>query len=139
MKLAFDQKVYNEWYRSTEHGESVRKRLNAARSVRDKMYDRAKRRADESGIEFSISREDVVVPEYCPITGLILREAKGSKGFRPDSPSLDRIDVRKGYTKTNIGVISMRANKCKSDLHLEEIKNLYFYSIRQQEEMEECE
>ncbi len=41
-----------------------------------------------------------------------------------ESPSLDRIDSTKGYTKGNIWVISNRANTLKNDATLSELKLL---------------
>ena len=40
------------------------------------------------------------------------------------SPSLDRIDPNRGYTKDNIIVMSYRANRIKNDATKEEIKKL---------------
>ena len=39
-----------------------------------------------------------------------------------ESPSLDRIDSKKGYTKDNVQVISNRANRLKADGNIEEFK-----------------
>jgi len=43
------------------------------------------------------------------------------------SPSLDRIDNSKGYTKDNVMVISFRANNIKKDANLQELKALVRY------------
>ena len=37
------------------------------------------------------------------------------------TPSIDRIDPKKGYVKDNIIVVSMRANRIKSDATVDEI------------------
>lgn len=76
------------------------------------------------------------MPKYCPITGLELRISIGSKGFEDFSPSVDRKDPSKGYIKGNVGVISMRANRLKSNLSLEEIKRMYQYAILEGESIE---
>jgi hypothetical protein len=48
----------------------------------------------------------------------------GGMKNRRHSPSLDRIDIGKGYEPGNIAVISHRANQLKSDGTLEEHKKL---------------
>ena len=50
---------------------------------------------------------------------------KGIKGGPThNSPSVDRIDPKKGYTPDNIRVISWRANSLKSDASLKELQVL---------------
>jgi len=72
-----------------------------------------KYRSKAKGIPFSLTREDIVIPEYCPILGIKLNFASGK--VRPDSPSVDQIVPGKGYTRDNIWVISHRANMIKND------------------------
>lgn len=93
------------------------------------MFRAAKHRAKKKGLDFTISVTDIVIPKFCPITGLELKRNEGSTNPIPTSPTLDRIDNTKGYVFGNIAVISNRANKHKSDLSLDEIRNLYYYSI----------
>jgi hypothetical protein len=78
------------------------------------MWNRAKQRSDKSGIEFSITPQDIIIPEFCPYLDLPLVVHKGSAGGRPNSPALDRVDNSKGYTKNNIQVISHLANQMKA-------------------------
>ena len=40
------------------------------------------------------------------------------------SPSFDRIDPKKGYTKNNIVIVSTRANRIKSDATVDEIRKV---------------
>lgn len=87
-----------------------------------RMYRRAKARAAKSGIEFSISKDDIVIPEVCPILGLKLEVHKGSSGGKKNSPALDRKDSTKGYTVENIWVISHLANMMKSNANDEQLK-----------------
>jgi DNA-directed RNA polymerase subunit RPC12/RpoP len=87
-----------------------------------RMYRRAKSRAKSKGLEFSITKEDIVIPATCPILKCPLVVHKGQSGAFPDSPSLDRIDSSKGYTPDNIWVISQRANAMKSNATQEELK-----------------
>lgn len=92
------------------------------------MFRNAKNRAKELGREFSLTRADIVVPDTCPVLGLSL--AKGTTGFQPNSPSIDRIDSAKGYVPGNVCVISWRANALKRDGTLDEFRKIVAYMER---------
>lgn len=66
--------------------------------------------------------DDIVFPEICPLMGfkILIEEF----GIRHDSPSIDRKDPKKGYTKENIWIISTRANILKNNASLEELELL---------------
>lgn len=85
------------------------------------MFFKAKQRAKKKNIEFSITIDDIVVPEKCPYLGTLLEWKLGVRA-KKNSPSLDRIDNSKGYTKDNIEVISWQANTMKSNATREELK-----------------
>lgn len=82
------------------------------------LWNNAKCRAKKRGIEFTITKEDIVIPEFCPYLEVKL----DSWGIKDFCPSLDRIDNTKGYTKDNIQVISTKANRMKNTASLEELK-----------------
>lgn len=86
------------------------------------LWSKARTRARKLGLEFDIEPSDVVIPERCPILGGKLQPLSGNPN---SSPSIDRLNCRKGYVKGNIAVISLRANTMKSDAELWEIKALY--------------
>lgn len=77
----------------------------------------ARYRARRDGLPFEIEREDIVIPELCPVLGIPIAPAFGrSKRANKDhSPSLDRIVPELGYVRGNIMVISNRANSLKRD------------------------
>jgi len=83
------------------------------RDARSPMWSRAKYRAKQKGLEFNITKEDIIIPDTCPLLGTPMQ-----------SPSLDRIDSSKGYTKDNVWVISNRANTLKNDATIKELKML---------------
>lgn len=89
-----------------------------------KMLEGAKKRALKKGLEFNLELCDVVIPRYCPILGIPLYTSKLNADC---SPSIDRIDNSKGYTKNNINIISTRANRIKNDSTFDEIEKLYFF------------
>jgi len=86
---------------------------NRGRDARSPMWSRAKYRAKQKGLEFNITKEDIIIPDTCPLLGTPM-----------ESPSLDRIDSSKGYIKGNVWVISNRANTLKNDATLSELKLL---------------
>lgn len=95
-----------------------------------KMYNRAYNRAKKSGIEFTITKNDIVIPEECPVLKVKMKAHSGSCGGKKYSPSLDRIDSSKGYTKDNIQVISQLANQMKSHATKEELLKFAKYIIK---------
>jgi translation initiation factor 2B subunit (eIF-2B alpha/beta/delta family) len=80
----------------------------------------ARARAKKYGIPFSITVEDIVIPEICPILKISLTVSKSK--VSPNSPTIDKIVPELGYVKGNIQVISHRANMMKSDASIEELK-----------------
>lgn len=85
-------------------------------------------RAKKKGLECTVVAEDIIVPDFCPVFGMKLVPGLGEKARNsPSSPSVDRFDNNKGYTKENIRIISQRANALKSDATLEEMERLVKY------------
>ncbi|MGQ2972040.1 MAG: hypothetical protein ACT6QM_05895 [Brevundimonas mediterranea] len=84
------------------------------------LFDSAKSRARRSGVPFTITVDDVVVPTVCPVLAIPL--VMGGNGrFHANSPSIDRVIPALGYVPGNIRVISMRANRIKCDATREEL------------------
>lgn len=86
-----------------------------------KMHQRAKMRSKESGRDFNIEVSDIIIPDSCPILGIKLNMNSGKSGAYRNSPSLDRIDNSRGYTKDNIQIISQLANAMKCHASNEEL------------------
>jgi hypothetical protein len=84
------------------------------------MVDGARRRSKRMRLSFNLTREDIVVPEVCPILGIPLFPGVGQRKRHDGSPSLDRVDPVKGYVKGNVGVISYKANRIKNNGTAEE-------------------
>lgn len=78
----------------------------------DTMYRQARSRAPKIGKVFSLTKEDIVIPEICPILQVPLVHERGHQF----APSLDRINSSLGYTKDNVMVISYRANVLKNNM-----------------------
>jgi len=98
---------------------------------RERMIAGAKKRKKLYGFDDSLAAQDIVIPRFCPVLGIELRTSVGlgSKTLENFyySPSIDRIDCSKGYTKENIQIISFRANCLKRDASLWEIRALAGY------------
>lgn len=86
----------------------------------------AKKRAKDKNMDFNIDKEDINIPDRCPILDLPFEYNTGTVG--PMSPSLDRIDSTLGYIKGNVKVISHRANTIKNNLALEDLVALGKYA-----------
>ena len=86
-------------------------------------YARRNAKRNGRGEECNLKLEDIFIPEYCPVLGIKLEP--GSHTHQDCSPSVDRIDSTKGYTKDNVWIISARANRIKNNATVEEIKLLY--------------
>lgn len=80
------------------------------------LFKQAKHRAKDSNLEFSISEEDIKIPDYCPYLGVKLEVRS-----KHNAPSLDRIDNTKGYIKDNIQVISYQANLMKNSASIDDL------------------
>lgn len=89
----------------------------------------AKKRAIKNNLEFSLKREDIILPLFCPI--LEIPFIKGTYKNYNNTYSLDRIDNSLGYTKENIRIISMLANTMKNSASREQLitfsKNIINY------------
>ncbi len=90
-----------------------------------RMFYDAKVRAKRRGIEFSLEFKDIVVPETCPVLGIPLVFNSGKP--KDNSPTLDRVDITKGYTKDNVCCISYRANRIKNDATYDELLRVVRY------------
>jgi len=82
----------------------------ARRSVRH-----VKHRAKKNGVKFTLTPECLLAKwtGRCPVFGTVLRFNEGR--FGPNSPSLDRLKPKRGYTPNNVVILSYRANAIKND------------------------
>jgi len=106
-----------EWQKNNpEKWKEIQRKCKQGNPQRS-LYNKAKGRCKQSGLEFTITKEDIIIPEYCPL----LKVKLDSWGHKDYCPSLDRIDNTKGYTKENIWVISFLANRMKNSATKEEL------------------
>ncbi len=90
------------------------------------LLNASKQRASLKNREHTLTLEDIktLYPAdgKCPVFGFALEF--NNKGFRDTSPSIDRIDSKKGYTRDNVQIISWKANKLKSTATVEDLELL---------------
>lgn len=98
------------------------------KNVRKMLLYFARNNAKKNKRDFSLVLDDIPeIPIFCPVFPWIRIEVNydgRSKGKRQNVPSLDRINNNLGYVKGNVRVISVRANKLKSNGVLREFKAL---------------
>lgn len=113
----------------TNYAKNKVKVLERQKKVREEniernMWQKVKDRANSKDIEFSIDVEDIIIPEFCPVLGIPLFRNTGGNGPKTNSPTLDRINPKKGYVKGNVIVISYRANRIKNDATWQELQSI---------------
>lgn len=98
-------KIGRDWYNRDKETKPIKYMLKAAKA-----------RAVKKDLEFSLSEADIVIPDKCPVfqRPLIWGDWKWT-------PSIDRIDPTKGYTKDNIQIWSAQANRMKWNSNEEEL------------------
>lgn len=84
------------------------------------LLERAKQSAKEKKLDFNLTIEDIIIPEYCP-----LLEVKLSFDYTTESRdtyySVDRINSDLGYIKGNVQVLSLKANTMKNNANKQEL------------------
>ena len=112
---------YRQYYQERQESRKDYQKTWRRNNRAYKMWDNAKQRAKRQVLPFTITVEDIVIPETCPIFGtpLIWSETPTN-----DMPTLERIIPALGYVPGNIAVISFRANRIKNDASLAELKQL---------------
>lgn len=136
-KLSNTCKTCDQEYQEKQRKKTPEKRLVAAREYqkeRRKNFDyrlqmllnASKQRARNKNIEHTLTIEELkeLYPAdgRCPVFGFTLQF--GSAGFRENSPSVDKIDPKGGYTKDNVQIISWKANRLKTDATVKELELL---------------
>lgn len=96
------------------------------------MLQNARNRAKKNNIPFTLTEDDISIPDVCPVLGVVLQKNDGK--VKDNSPSLDRLIPEIGYVKGNVRVISWRANRLKSDASVDELQKLIEYMIRSSNE-----
>ena len=88
-----------------------------------------KKRAKLTGVPFDLEPQDIknklnLAGSKCPVLGVDMEISKLGSKNNDLTTSIDRIDPKKGYVKDNIIVVSMRANRIKTDATVDEIRKV---------------
>jgi len=105
-----------------------RRRDWADNNVEKRLLRSAKGRSKREGIYLKLQPEDIKVSVNCPILGIKL---KTNNRHLPkyNSPSLDRINNNRGYTKNNVQVVSYQANTMKGDATPKELLKFAYWVL----------
>jgi hypothetical protein len=115
-RLAEDPDYNKKKYKQrTKKANSDRRYFASRRFTEQKSKAETKRK-----IPFRLDREKTInliaESQTCSLSG---RELMFQVGH-PDCPSIDRINSQRGYTKSNIQIVSARINQAKNDMAQEE-------------------
>lgn len=81
-----------------------------------------KHRALKENVFFDLTEQDFTVPEICPVLGIPMDGRDKNHQW-----SFDRLVPALGYTKENVRVISMKANRIKNNASLEDLEKIVEY------------
>ena len=131
----FNKKEYQKQYRIkhkeylTEYNK-IYQREYFKKNPDKYLFWSVKGRANRAGLPFDLKFGDIIIPDICPILGIKLQRNIGKLSRSQNSPSVDRIYPEKGYIKSNIQVISMRANVMKNDASPEELRRFAHWILK---------
>lgn len=91
------------------------------------MWERRKRAAHQKGLVFTITPKDIKVPLVCPVLHFELQPNEGGRGPQFNSPTIDRINNKEGYSPSNIVVVSAKANRVKNDGSLDDLRKVLLW------------
>lgn len=94
-----------------------------ARTFEQSLLASSKFRAKKYDIPHTLTLQDIVIPEVCPVLGVPLVLERGHNY----APSIDQKVPRAGYTQENIVIMSRRANLLKNNMTVDESRLLYEY------------
>lgn len=119
-----NREKYRKYYRerAKKKYSSSKRRESYQKNIVSEMLIAAKNRANKKNFDFTIEKDDVIIPKECPVLGIPI-----IIGDKNGAPTLDRKDNNLGYIKGNIFVISKRANRLKSDSTLDELEKIITY------------
>jgi hypothetical protein len=112
-------KASTKWRKANQdHVNEVRRKWRDNNIVKA-LFLEARFRAKSRGMSFELSFEDLPpMGTHCPLLGHAFPPPQVRN--TPYSPSIDRIDSRKGYVRGNVWIVGWRANLIKNDGTAEE-------------------
>lgn len=99
-------------YKACRERELAKQKLYYLSNPEIRLLLGARDNARRMGRECTITKEDIKIPEKCPVLGIPIK--RNSDRCAWDSMTLDRIDSNLDYVPGNVAVISYRANLIKN-------------------------
>jgi hypothetical protein len=93
-------------------------------AYKKKILSTIKSRAKRKNTFFDLKESDIEIPTHCPILGI---ELEIGRDCWYNSPSIDRIDNKKGYTKENVVVVSLMCNTIKNQATPSQVRKVAEY------------
>lgn len=84
------------------------------------LISHARKRAKDRGLPFSITADDIEIPEFCPVLGIPIIQPMTGK-VAPGCATIDRIVPELGYVPGNVQVMSHLANAMKNNATPEQL------------------
>ena len=103
----------NKDYRNAYHRKYEASRTNESRLLRS-----SKPRAIEEGVPHTISVEDIIINDNCPVCELPMSRSN-IRGGTARSPTLDKVRPELGYVPGNVAVICKYCNSAKGSASAE--------------------
>ena len=123
-----------EYYYNNKDSVLLKSRERYKKNIKKVLLSSAKKRAKRDGVPFELTEEDIQIPIKCPVLGIKLVIAKGT--VSGNSITLDRIVGKKGYVKSNVLVVSQKANTIKNNATILELNRVArFYKKLEQKEL----
>jgi hypothetical protein len=124
------REYWRDWMNAKREAEGdeyrTKVRMQNAKDPIANMFRIVRSRAGAKGLEFSITRDDINIPENCPCCSRKIEHRTGEfkKGPQASSPSLDRIDSNFGYVNGNVEVLCWRCNMLKNNATADELRTI---------------
>jgi len=109
-----EQKEQSKLNRKLYEKEWGRLHPHSSKDATSRLLWAARSRAKRKGLDFNLTKEDIVIPVLCPYLGIELVSSVPRGQRRDQCISLDRKDNSKGYIIGNVEVISQLANTMKN-------------------------
>ena len=124
-----DKNLYFSKCKKCENSEFM---LRYRKNPYHQLFHNFKKRASSAKVPFELTKDEMRIifeksDDKCPVFGFKFVK-NATRDNRDYAPSLDRIDPKKGYTKENTIVVSMLANRIKTDAKIKDIGKVFnFY------------
>lgn len=102
-----DFSVWDQYKSKNGHngGININKVIKTRKTYEELLWWRTKQKTSETKSVFEISVEDIIIPEFCPICGILITTSLD--GSQSDNYYvLDKLEWNMGYIKENVRVVS---------------------------------